>query len=196
MAIHPPKKRALPKPRQPGVSKYHGVRMTEEEYLSLPEEKPYLEYVDGMVLQKPMPNANHADLVGELQYHLVAYRKARGGRTGPERRVRLRDAASYRLPDTAFWVPGIPSGNDTVPTLAIEVRSPDQTKTELRAKCRAYRSGGVQVCWLFDPADRTVEVFEGRRDGEAIPPHGQLESTVLPGFSVDLDDLFSVLDTE
>jgi Uma2 family endonuclease len=142
-----------------------------------------------MVLQKPMPNAEHAD----LQYYLVAYRKTHGGRTGPERRVRLRDAPSYRLPDTAYWVAGVPSGNDTVPTLAVEVRSPDQTMTELRAKCRAYRAGGVEVCWLFDPADRTVEVFEGRRDGETIPPHAKLESPFLPGFS---DDLFSVLGRE
>jgi Uma2 family endonuclease len=80
--------------------------MTEEEYLSLPEEKPYLEYADGMVLQKPVPNAEHADLVAELQYYLVAYRKTHGGRTGPERRVRLRDAPSYRLPDTTYWVAG------------------------------------------------------------------------------------------
>jgi Uma2 family endonuclease len=68
--------------------------------------------------------------------------------------------------------------------------------TELRAKCRAYRAGGVEVCCLFDPADRTVEVFEGRRDGETIPPHAKLESPFLPGFSDDLDDLFSVLGRE
>lgn len=40
--------------------------MTPEQYLALPEEKPYLEYIDGMVLQKPMPNEQHARVALEV----------------------------------------------------------------------------------------------------------------------------------
>ena len=42
------------------------MRMTEDEFLALPEVKPYLEYIDGWVLQKPMVNADHSDLAVEL----------------------------------------------------------------------------------------------------------------------------------
>ena len=59
MAIRQPK----PPPERSPVSKYHGRRMTEEEYLALPEEKPYLEYVDGVVLQKPVPDDLHGRLI-------------------------------------------------------------------------------------------------------------------------------------
>jgi len=119
--------------------------MTEADYLSLPEEEPYLEYVDGLVVQKPMSNADDADLVGEIQYHLVAYRKVHGGRTGPERRVGV--GSNYRLPDTGYWPAGRPAGNDALPALAVEVRSPSQTlmncaKSAAPSAARAWRRAG------------------------------------------------------
>ncbi|MBK7725654.1 MAG: Uma2 family endonuclease [Dehalococcoidia bacterium] len=42
--------------------------MTPEEYLALPEEKPYLEYVDGVVLQKPMPNEEHSRIAFRIGF--------------------------------------------------------------------------------------------------------------------------------
>jgi Uma2 family endonuclease len=192
MAIHPPKAKL---PRRPSyLSKYHGLRMTEEQYLALPEEKPYLEYVDGVALQKPMPNSQHGDLVGRITYFLGGYAELHGGKYRPEARVALGLAPNYRLPDTAYWAPGRLSGDDSLPTLAVEVRSPDQTLDELRTKCRFYRANGVDVCWLVDPASRTVEVFEGARDADRLPAEGTLESPLLPGFSVPLAKLFAVLD--
>ena len=66
MAIRQPQHRIKPPTRPKWQSKYHGVRMTPEEYLALPEEKPYLEYIDGMVVQKPMPTNEHAKLALEV----------------------------------------------------------------------------------------------------------------------------------
>jgi len=174
-------------------SRYHGVRMTEEEYLSLPEEKPYLEYVDGVVLQKPMANFDHLRLAGELVTELVLYSRRNGGVGGPEGRARMGDLPNYRIPDVSYWAPGRPTGNDTLPTLAVEVRSPDQTMTGLRQKSRQYRQAGVDVCWLIDPKSRTVEVFEGRVDARLVK-EPRLSSRFLPGFELNLEDLFRVLD--
>jgi Uma2 family endonuclease len=198
MAIHPPRKRtsrpALPAPRPKGVSRYHGARMTEEEFLSLPEEKPYLEYIDGVVLQKPMANADHAELVGELVFQFGLYKRTHGGRHGPESRTRLGDVPGYRVPDASYWAPGKTSGNDSIPTLAVEVRSPGQAMWELREKCRRFRRAGVDACWLIDPASRTVEVFEGSRDGDPLDSSATLDARALPGFSLPLAELFAVLD--
>ena len=130
------------------VSKYHGRRMSEAEYLALPEEKPYLEYVDGVVLQKPRPDHIHRRLVRLFDFLFETYIRAHGGDGGPEGRVRLPDLSGYRLPDTAYWAPGRSSGKDSVPSLAIEVRSENQSMAELRRKCRAFRSNGVDCCWL------------------------------------------------
>lgn len=198
MAIHPRRKRAtrapLPAPRPKGVSRYHGARMTEEEFLSLPEEKPYLEYIDGVVLQKPMANADHAELVGELDFQFGLYKRSHGGRFGPESRARLEQGPGYRVPDTSYWAAGRRSGTDSLPTLAVEVRSPGQAMGELREKCRRFREAGVEACWLIDPEQRSVEVFEGNEDGKPLPADGALEAKALPGLSLPLAELFAVLD--
>ncbi len=190
MAIRQPKplKNAFP------VSRYHGRRMTEAEFLALPEEKPYLEYVDGVVLQKPMPNKPHSQLVKFIIIAIGLYERVRGGDSGPESRVRLHDGSGFRLPDTAYWAPGRVWSDDSLPSLAVEVRSPGQTMAELRRKCRSFRANGVDTCWLIDPVSRTAEVFEGDRDAEQLPADGSLESAVMPGFSLSLAELFAALD--
>jgi Uma2 family endonuclease len=189
MAIRQPKahRQAFP------VSKYDGRPMTEAEYLALPEEKPYLEYVDGVVLQKPMPNKDHVLLVEEIIIAIGLYRREHGGSSGPEGRVRLPDGTGYRLPDTAYWTPTRRHEDDGVPSLAVEVRSPDQTLESLRRKCRAFRRNGVDVCWLIDPVSRGAEIFEGSRDAERAPSDGVLTTAIMPGFELPLDELFSVL---
>lgn len=168
--------------------------MSEAEYLALPEEKPYLEYVDGLVLQKPMPTAAHRRLVNYIDIELGLYARRSHGDAGPEGRIRLGDGPNYRLPDAAYWAPGQTSGDDSIPTLAVEVRSPGQTMDELRAKCRFYRRNGVGACWLIDPESRTVELFEGDAGAQPRGIEEELSCALLPGFSLVLKDLFAVLD--
>src|SRR4028118_1048169 len=40
--------------------------LTLEEFLELPETKPASEYIDGKIVQKPMPKARHSRLQGKL----------------------------------------------------------------------------------------------------------------------------------
>jgi len=169
--------------------------MTPEQYLALPEEKPYLEYVDGMVLQKPMPDEEHSELARELAYHLSLWlKKTKLGRAGIEARAKLGELPNYRLPDLSYWKPGIARGDQAPPTLAIEIRSRGQTLAELRRKCEMLRSTGVETCWLIDPVSRTAEVYEGRKkSGAAVET---LTATCLPGFALPLVDLFAILDQE
>jgi len=194
MAIRQPGQPRIKPPTRPKwQSRYHGVRMTPEEYLALPEEKPYLEYVDGVVLQKPMPNAEHADLVAQLVVELGLYKRIRGGKVRPEIRTALGEIQGFRLPDIGYWAPGRPAEDDSLPSLTIEVRSRSQTLAELRAKCRMFRASGVEACWLIDPVSRTAEVFEAGRDGQMVE---SLTAACVPGFELPLGTLFAVLDAE
>ena len=167
--------------------------MTPEEYLALPEEKPYLEYVDGVVLQKPMVNSAHLRIVGELCFRFGLYREQHGGAFGPEGRVKLGELPNFRLPDVSYWVAGADASDDAVPTLAVEVRSPGQTLGELREKCHFFRRNGIAAAWLIDPDSRTVEVFEGAQDGEQLGIGAVLAASCLPGFELPLSTLFAVL---
>ena len=40
--------------------------LTLEEFLVLPETKPASEYIDGKIIQKPMPQGKHSTIQGEL----------------------------------------------------------------------------------------------------------------------------------
>ena len=81
--------------------------------------------------------------------------------------------------------------DDSIRSVAGEVRSPGQSVAMLREKCRAFRAAGVDTCWLIDPVARTAEMFEGDADGRRVTV---LESVAMPGFVLPLDELFKVLD--
>ena len=169
--------------------------MSERDFLALPEEKPYLELVDGVVEQKPMVSKEHGRLIGELSGHLFVYERQirrTGGVFGPEVRVRL-DARNYYLPDNSYWAPEAESGDDSTPTVAVEVRSPNQSMTKLREKCRRYLAAGSAAAWLIDPKARTIEVFEAA-GSRSLRSGDTLTSEAMPGFELALDDLFAVLD--
>ncbi len=174
-------------------SRYHGVRMTPEQFLALPEEKPYLEYIDGLVVQKPMPTSEHGLLVIELGSVLREYRRAHGGAVGADARAALGDLPSYRLPDVSYWAPGNHVADDKLPSVAVEIRSRSQTLEEQREKCRVFRRSGVEACWLIDPVSRSAELFEARQDGV---PVSKLTAVCMPGFELTVADLFSALDEQ
>jgi Uma2 family endonuclease len=179
-----------------------GQRMSVEEYLALPEgEKPYREYVDGEVIEKALPDYRHVGLIQELGARLWLYQREHGGFGGPEPRIEFPDVdhTNFRLPDLAYWTPttavrGLRAMRP--PTLAIEVRSPDERMNAQRAKCRFFRNHGVPVAWLVDPDSRTVEVFEAERDGAVLREGDALESPELPGFRLPVGELFAILDID
>jgi Uma2 family endonuclease len=168
--------------------------MTEADYLALDDaEETDLEYYDGAAWRKGFVDRNHGVLAGQLTFALELHCRGQGGEQGPERRVLLNDGR-YQKPDAAYWLPGIPKGNDSLPTLAIEVRSPDETMASQRRKCRRYRESGIPVTWLIDPISRTAEVFEDDLDGEPVPAGGMLRSELIPGLEISLTELWAALD--
>ena len=81
-----------------------------------------------------------------------------------------------------------------VPDLVVEVLSPSSAYHDLRTKFRVYEQSGVQEYWIVDLERKSVEVFS--KSGEKFQLHqevegkGAVESVVLSGFSVALEDLF------
>jgi Uma2 family endonuclease len=167
--------------------------MTPEQFLALPEEKPYLEYVHGVVLQKPTGDLRRGQLAAELATEIRLYARQHGGHAAVEARTAASALPNYRLPDVSYWAPGRRFTDDSLPTLAVEVRSPGQTMAELREKCRFFRANGVDACWLIDPDARTAEIFEGEHDG--VIATGALTAAALPGFELALGALFAVLES-
>jgi Uma2 family endonuclease len=176
------------------------TRVSEEEYLAtMTGETPSLEFVNGEVFQKPMTKRDHNEVRKRLARLLFQLEDQHGGSFAWEATTDLSAGADrrYRVPDLAYWAAGRPLARpDDVylpPTLAIEVRSRGQPVAELREKCREYRARGVDLCWLIDPEARTVEVFDDAHDGAVLGEGALLESSLLPGFSLPVSELWAEL---
>ncbi|MBE7518918.1 MAG: Uma2 family endonuclease [Thermoflexaceae bacterium] len=174
----------------------HGLSI--EEYLALPEEKPYLEYIHGEAVPKMAPDRIHGTLAAQLAALLAGHKHRHGGTVVVEARVRFADRHDlrYLLPDVAYYAPGRPldaGGAMAPPTLAVEIRSPEQPLESQREKCRYYRAHGVDSAWVVDAEARAVEVFEGSAR-RVLEVGEDLTSIALPGFSLPVADPFAGLE--
>ena len=176
------------------------VRVSEEEYLAtMTDEKPSLEFVNGEVFQKPMTKKSHNEVAHVLFDLLRAFQKRSGGYTTFEATTNFSLASDrrYRVPDMAFWAAGRPVAQENEvylpPTIAFDIRSDRQSITTLRDKCREYLGRGVDICWLIDPHNRTVEVFEAEREPLTLPPDGVLETPHVPGLHIPIVELWAEL---
>lgn len=88
----------------------HGLGI--EEYLALPEEKPYLEYIRGEAVPKMAPDWLHFNLAKRILVALAAYESAHGGSSGVEGRVYFEDSRDprYLLPTSRTTLPDARSG--------------------------------------------------------------------------------------
>lgn len=78
---------------------------------------------------------------------------------------------------------------ETIPDLAVEVRSKNDTQPAVQRKVDDYLVAGVRVVWVVDPAARTVTAY--RRDVE--PQVHREEDTltvddIIPGFQLLVRD--------
>jgi Uma2 family endonuclease len=174
--------------------------MTEQEFLDrYADLKPSYEFVNGEVTQKPMTKRAHMLLQDELQAVLRDFRRSiRSALSGADPTVNVSRSSDrrYRAPDVAYWGPDKAQGDEIFlpPTLAVEIQSQGQAIGMLRAKCREYRDRGVDVAWLVIPTRRELEVFDARHDGLVLGERDVVEPPELPGFRLELRELFKVLD--
>ena len=175
------------------------TRLTLEEFRALPEQKPYLEFWNGEIVQKMAPQRHHFELEGELTSVLRAYARESGGRAGPEPSIEFLVQGDTRelIPDVAYWAPGKPVGGPIMqpPTLAVEIRSAGQSLGSLQGKCQYYVRNGVDEAWIVDPEARTVLVYRaGHAQASTHCEPGVIDSRNLPGLRIELRQLFAVLD--
>jgi Uma2 family endonuclease len=79
-----------------------------------------------------------------------------------------------------------------VPDLAIEIVSQNDTFERLIGKAHRYRSCGTKEVWIFSIESREAYVFSV--DGRAIlDEDGLFQSSLIPGFSTRIGDLFDRL---
>ncbi len=177
--------------------------MTLAEFLLLPEIKPANEFIDGQVIQKPMPQGKHSLIQGQLVINLEAILKPQKvARAYPE--LRCSFGGRSTIPDvTVFTSNRIPRDEDgdianvfaIAPDWTIEILSPDQSQTKVTKNILHCLQYGTQMGWLIDPAERSVFVYFSDRSTQVFDE----EKDTLPvpefakDFQITLGELFGWL---
>jgi Uma2 family endonuclease len=141
--------------------------LTLEAFLAMPETKPASEFIDGEIVQKPMPQGKHSAVQSELVPTI-------NGRLKPTAIARafseLRCSFGGRavVPDVTVWVwdriacdasGDIANVFPIAPDWTIEILSPDQSQTKVVKNIVHCLKHGAAMGWLIDPDDRTVFVY-------------------------------------
>ena len=179
-----------------------GRRMSLDEFLALPEEKPALDYVDGVVTQKVAPQGQHVTLQDDFTQRVNAVARPRKlARAYPE--LRATYAGLSRVPDVAVYlwhrIPRLPNGRvanrfTEPPDIAVEIVSPEQSATELVRKCIWNVKNGVHIALLVDPDHDVVLRFRPDALPEELTGDDRIDlDEVLPGFELTVNQLFGSL---
>lgn len=179
------------------------TRVSLADYLALEECKPYLELIDGEVVQKSMAGLKHSRMVGRLMYLLIGYLDRTGeGFADTELRHLERAEEWAFLPDVSVTLKvrlptpstQIPDPIEVLPDLAIEVLSPDDQPGRVSQKIAHYMASGVRLLWVVDPEAERVTVWEpGKAPRDLAAPAILSAVPVLAGFELDLAALFARL---
>ena len=174
-------------------------RLTLEEFLELPEEKPALEYHGGVVTRKMSPQSHHGGL--QLQFGMIVERFAapkKLARAYVETRVTF-GGASF-VPDVIVvrWerIPrdarGWPERRFLfAPDIAVEILSPGQSIRSQVERCRWYVENGVQIALFVNPDDESVRRFRPGEPERLLRGADRIDlGPVLPGFELTVQELF------
>jgi Uma2 family endonuclease len=164
-----------------------GTLISVEEYLAT-SYRPDCDYVDGQVEERNLGEFDHSRLQTAVAAYFWARRKQWGINVIVEQRVRVRPDR-FRIPDVCVIL-GEPSEQifTKPPFLCIEIVSPEDRMSRVKARIDDYLTMGVSYVWLLDPASRSAYVFtaaEGLREIKS----GILR-TESPALEVPLNELF------
>ncbi|PSF36116.1 hypothetical protein C7H19_14025 [Aphanothece hegewaldii CCALA 016] len=77
------------------------------------------------------------------------------------------------------------------PDFIVELRSPSDSLTDLRAKMQEYLENGMILGWLIDPQNKQVEIYRTGKEIEIIKSPTELSGEdVLPDFMVNLNRIW------
>ncbi|MGK7935151.1 MAG: Uma2 family endonuclease [Xenococcaceae cyanobacterium] len=177
--------------------------ITLQEFLARPETKPASEYIDGKIIQKPMPKGKHSTIQTELSTAInLALKPQKTARAFSE--LRCTFGGRSTVPDvTVFTWDRIPRDDNgeiadsfqVAPDWTIEILSPDQSQTRVTKNILHCLDHGTKLGWLIDPQEQSVLVYFRAQQ----PTFFEAESDVLPvpdfaqAFQLTLGKLFGWL---
>jgi Uma2 family endonuclease len=167
-------------------------QITLEEFLALPDTKPASEYIDGEIIQKPMPQGQHSVIQSYLLFEFILAWKGKNiAQAFPELRCSFGGRAI--VPDVVVFedakIPYDENGDIAnvfsmspdwticiLQRYANEILSPEQSTTRVLKNINHCLAHGTQMGWLIDPNDRSIFVCMPDRTFQIIDD----PTTILP----------------
>lgn len=158
-----------------------------EEYLRT-SYSPECEYLDGLLLEKPMPIYEHSRLQAAISTIFMLHELEWQVRVCPEQRTQI-NPTRVRVPDLVI----VPDDYDRSPVvhnplLAIEILSPSDTVREMEERWREALSAGAKQVWIIDPKG---SIFIADHSGLHQIPSDTHELT-LNLIRFDLDEMWKL----
>ena len=179
-------------------------QITLAEFLELPDTKPASEYIDGEVIQKPMPQKQHSIIQKKLLFAIDPILSDAGiGQAFPELRCTFGGRAI--VPDVAVFeeanISTYDENEDAInvvsipPDWTIEILSPEQSTTKVLKNISHCLAHGSQMGWLIDPTDRSIFICLPDRTFQMIDEL----TTILPvpefaaAIELTVEQIFSLI---
>jgi Uma2 family endonuclease len=177
--------------------------LTLEAFLQQPETKPASEYVNGQIIQKPMPKGKHSSIQTEFSTTVnVTLRPQKIARAFSE--LRCTFAGRSIVPDVSVFIwdrisrdvnGEIANVFQLAPDWTIEILSPGQGHAKVTKNILHCLKHGTQMGWLIDPDEKAVFVYRPQQEIEIFDEPN--ERLPMPSFSQALNltvkDLFAWL---
>ncbi len=181
------------------MSSITNSRVSEAEFLSLPESVERIELIDGEVIVSPSPLFWHQEVLGRLVFALRRWSEGRSGVTVAQAPLDVRFAPGRILqPDAMVFLATIdreePGPITRVPEICVEVLSVNRAYDRV-TKRFVYGSAGVVEYWIVDPILETFEFLESTPLGFRVrlPEGAVYRSAAIPGLELDLEAFWRAL---
>ncbi|MBD1856797.1 MULTISPECIES: Uma2 family endonuclease [Leptolyngbya] len=177
--------------------------LTLAEFLRLPETKPATEYLQGQLVQKPIPQGRHSKLQGKLVTEINSIAESdQMALALPELRCTFGDRSI--VPDIAVFtwnrIPLDEEGDiantfNAAPDWTIEILSPDQNQSKVTANILHCLKFGCQMGWLIDPKLKSVFAYPSDQQPDFLqePEHLLPVPAFMSNLQLTVGDLFSWL---
>lgn len=176
-------------------------KLTLEEFLKLPETEPASEFIEGEIIQKPIPQGRHSKL--QLQLCNAINNVAQEPKIAlalPE--LRCTFGGRSIVPDIAVFswhrIPRNPHGEiadafESQPDWDVEILSPEQSSIKVIKNILHCLNHGSRLGWLLDPDDRSILVFLPNQQPVALQGSDRLPVLEEIPLNLTVEQVFSWL---
>ena len=172
--------------------------ITADELLLMPDDGYRYELLRGVLIKRMPAGDRHGIAAICTGAEFVNYVRANNyGSVRAEIGYKLESGPdTVRAPDVSWIAPEnagepIPGYRDGAPDLAVEVKSPNDSRPEMFAKAQMWIGYGTQIVLVLDPEPVTVTVYRPSREPAVLQEDDVLDlGDLLPGFACPVWRLF------